>query len=139
MTNRDWYLNQLGITQFVLRKPVALKGEAITTIDSNIKLLVITKNQPKQKIFFDILKAINLNNEQFLHLTPAQLIMPLDDLEQVIWFIDEALPESWLNNANLAQKALIQTSSLDELSQSPQQKRQLWQTLCQYDHYFKSN
>ena len=130
MSEQDWYLKQCNITQYVLRNPAVFKGEIATHIGKEIRLIVVANQQPTQKIYFDILKAIHLTEDQVMVLTPSQLIMPASEIQTVVWFIDVKPDESWLNPLT------VQTISLDLLPSAPQQKRQLWQQLCQYENYF---
>ncbi|OCG03153.1 DNA polymerase III subunit psi [Gilliamella sp. wkB112] len=130
MNVQDWYLKQFNITQYILRNPAVLKGEIATQIGNDIRLIVVTNQPPTQKIYFDILKAIQLNEDQVIVLTPSQLIMPTNEIQTVVWFIDVKPDDAWLNQLT------IQTISLDLLASAPQQKRQLWQQLCQYENYF---
>ncbi|WP_392553360.1 DNA polymerase III subunit psi [Orbus wheelerorum] len=139
MNNQDWYLNQLGITQYILRKPTVMKGEASINIANNIRLIIVSQSAPDDKIFYDILKAINVKKEDCLILSPAQLFMPLNQLNHVIWFINENIPDSWKSAHTLNDKAIIETTTLSELAQSPNLKRQLWRTLCQYENYFNAH
>ncbi|OCG15484.1 hypothetical protein A9G09_04475 [Gilliamella sp. wkB292] len=130
MTEQDWYLKQCNITQYVLRNAAAFKGELATHISDEIRLIVVAEQKPTQKIYQDILNAISLSAEQVLVLTPSQLIIPANEINKVVWFIDIQPDESWQN------QLLIQTTNLDALANAPQQKRQLWQQLCQYENYF---
>lgn len=130
MSQQDWYLQQCGITQYILRKSTVFKGEIAMPISDEIRLIIVAAQKPTEKIYFDILSAIHLTEAQVFHLTPAQLIMPADEITKVIWFIDENLPDNWQNPYT------IQTSSLTQLARSPQEKRQLWQQLCQYETMF---
>lgn len=130
MTEQDWYLKQCKITQYVLRNAAAFKGELATHISDEIRLIVVAEQKPTQKIYQDILNAISLSAEQVLVLTPSQLIIPANEINKVVWFIDIQPDESWQN------QLLIQTTNLDALANAPQQKRQLWQQLCQYENYF---
>ncbi|WP_392560153.1 DNA polymerase III subunit psi [Orbus mooreae] len=139
MNNPDWYLNQLGITQYILRKPTAMKGEASINIAENIRLIIVTRAAPSDKIFTDILKAIHLTTDDCLILSPNQLIMPIEQLDRVIWFIDQSLPDSWSESSELNNKAIIKTVSLTQLALSATLKRQLWNMLCQYENYFHPN
>lgn len=140
MNKQDWYLNKLNITQYLLRKPNVIKGEAKIHITDNIRLIVITESQPAhEKIFQDILRAIHVSPEDCLTLTPSQLLMPLEQINHVIWFIDETLPESWQSSSVRDSKPIITTQSLAQIALSPQLKRQLWQTLCQYENYFNTH
>ncbi|OCG07760.1 hypothetical protein A9G13_05985 [Gilliamella sp. wkB178] len=130
MNAQDWYLKQCNITQYVLRNPAVLKGEIATQIGDDIRLIVVAKQPPTQKIYYDILKAIQLSADQVIILTPSQLIMPTNEIQTVIWFIDVKPTDSWLHQLT------IQTISLEQLASRPQLKRQLWQQLCQYENYF---
>ncbi|MWN06432.1 DNA polymerase III subunit psi [Gilliamella sp. Pas-s95] len=130
MTQQDWYLKQCNITQYVLRNSNVFKGEIAPNISDKVRLIVVAKQQPTQKIYLDILNAISLTQDQVLVLTPSQLIVPANDIKTVIWFIDVKPEESWQNPLT------IQTASLDQLAKTPQQKRLLWQQLCQYENYF---
>ncbi|OCG64301.1 hypothetical protein A9G48_03450 [Gilliamella sp. wkB18] len=133
MTLQDWYLKQCNITQYVLRNANAFKGEIATQINEEIRLIVVAEQKPTQKIYYDILNAIHLTEEQVLFLTPQQLIIPADEIKKVIWFINITPDESWKNSL------IIQTINLDLLAKTPQQKRLLWQQLCQYENYFSPN
>ncbi|OCG18255.1 MULTISPECIES: DNA polymerase III subunit psi [unclassified Gilliamella] len=133
MTQQDWYLKQCNITQYVLRRPAVLKGEVSTHISDEIRLIVVAEQKPTQKIYFDILNAIRLTEEQVLVLTPSQLIIPASEIKTVVWFIDIKPDEHWEHSLT------IQTISLDLLANASQQKRQLWQQLCQYENDFHPN
>ena len=130
MTQIDWYLKQCDITQYVLRNSAVFQGELATHMDDKIRLIVVAKQQPTQKIYYDILKAIELTEEQVLFLTPSQLIIPANEVKIVTWFIDVLSNEPWQNNLT------INTSDLDSLAKDPQQKRKLWQQLCNYENHF---
>lgn len=139
MNNQDWYINQLGITQYVLRDRYAIKGDALINIADNIRLIVITQSTTDTKIFYDILKAIHVTTDDCLILSPAQLAIPIERFDRVIWLIDETLPESWLHSPELKNKAVIESVSLSQLAKEPNLKRQLWNSLCQYENYFRPN
>lgn len=130
MTEQDWYLQQCNITQYILRNSAVFKGEMATQISDEIGLIVVAEQKPRQKIYIDILNAIRLSEDQVLILTPAQLIIQTSDIKKVVWFIDVTPDETWQN------RLTIQTSNLDVLANTPQQKRQLWRKLCQYENYF---
>ena len=130
MTQTDWYLKQCNITQYVLRNSAVFQGELATHINDKIRLIVVAKKKPTQKIYYDILKAIDLTEEQVLVLTPSQLIISADEVKVVTWFIDVNSNEPWQNNLT------INTSDLDSLAKDPQQKRKLLQQLCNYENHF---
>jgi DNA polymerase III subunit psi len=130
MTQIDWYLKQCNITQYVLRNSAVFQGELATHIGDETRLIIVAKQKPTQKIYYDILKAIQLTEEQVLFLTPSQLIIPANEVHIVTWFIDINSDEPWQNNLT------ITTSDLDSLAKDPHQKRKLWQQLCEYENDF---
>lgn len=132
MNNRDWYLNQLGVMQYTLRKPTVLAGETAIQLNSQIRLIVISESTPTEKIFTDILSAINLTTTNVLFIKPEQAERLPNDIKTVLWLIDSETPDSLVQT----QCPLVKTQTLAQLANSIQDKRQLWQTLCQYEHYF---
>lgn len=134
MHQPDWYLKQCDITQYVLRKSNVFKGEIATKISGATRLIVVAQHKPTEKIYFDILAAIPLSEDNVLFLTPSQLISSADEINRVTWFIDVTPPDSWFNQARI-----IQTRQLSQLANDPLEKRQLWQQLCQYEHDFNLN
>lgn len=136
MNHRDWYLEQLGITQYTVRRPASLMGEVAITLTPEIRLLTVSAESTEEKIFDDILKAIRLTRQNVLTLKPEQLIMLPEQFNAVVWFINQPLPESWPAGGSVNNRPTIKTLSLSALAKSPKDKRQLWQELCQYEHYF---
>ncbi|MDF7669714.1 DNA polymerase III subunit psi [Orbaceae bacterium ESL0721] len=131
MRQQDWYLTQCNITQYILRKSAVQKSERLLELNETVKLIVVASQKPVEKIFYDILSAIHLNEDQVFHLTPAQLMIAEDNVNRVVWFIDVALPDSWQNSCT------IKTCNLAQLASSPAEKRKLWQQLCHYQNLFQ--
>ncbi|NQF21955.1 DNA polymerase III subunit psi, partial [Enterobacter hormaechei] len=42
-SRRDWQLQQLGITQWALRRPTALQGEIAISIPAHVRLVMVAE------------------------------------------------------------------------------------------------
>ena len=45
-SRRDWQLQQLGITQWSLRRPGALQGEIAITLPQHVRLVIVGEELP---------------------------------------------------------------------------------------------
>ena len=59
-SRRDWQLQQLGITQWALRRPGALQGEIAITLPPHVKLVMVAETLPPltEPLISDILRAL---------------------------------------------------------------------------------
>jgi DNA polymerase III subunit psi len=133
---RDWYLDQLGITQYKLRQPMLLNKESTLAMTEATRLIIIKPDEsPLPEPFFsDILYVMNLKNSALLFIKPDQASLLPAQLNCLIWLIGD----DELTGINLIATDLIQTPSLKSIIHSATDKRQLWQQLCQYEHYFRT-
>ena len=71
-SRRDWQLQQLGITQWSLRRPGALQGEIAISLHEHIRLVMVAETPPSltETLIVDILRALALTPDQVLQLTP---------------------------------------------------------------------
>ena len=66
MNRRDLLLQAMGITQWQLVKPQALKGDAQIRLDQAVKLVVICEeDQQKSGFFQDLLFTLSLQSNEF--------------------------------------------------------------------------
>ena len=66
MNRRDLLLQAMGVTQWQLVKPQALKGDAQIRLDQAVKLVVICEEeQQKSRLFQDLLFALSLQSNEF--------------------------------------------------------------------------
>ena len=66
MNRRDLLLQAMGVTQWQLVKPQALKGDAQIRLDQAVKLVVICEEeQQKSRLFQDLLFEISLKSNEF--------------------------------------------------------------------------
>lgn len=130
-SRRDWFLQQLGITQWKLRRPAILQGEAAMPIPSNIRLLIVAQSPPQHQdpLFCDLLLSLHLTPEQTYSLTPNQLAVIPKDRQYHYWYLGNHEP---LTDAQVH----LQSPVLNELYQDGHAKRALWQQICQYEKDF---
>ncbi|MCD4621717.1 DNA polymerase III subunit psi, partial [Proteus mirabilis] len=76
-TRRDWQLQQLGITQWSLRRPGALQGEIAISIAAHGRLVMGGETLPPltEPLVSDILRALTLSPDQVLQVTPERVAM----------------------------------------------------------------
>ena len=76
-SRRDWQLQQLGITQWSLRRPGALQGEIAISLPGHIRLVMVAEEPPllSEPLISDILRALALTPEQVMQLTPERAAM----------------------------------------------------------------
>lgn len=60
-SRRDWQLQQLGITQWSLRRPGALQGEIAISLPEHIRLVMVAETPPSltEPLISDILRALD--------------------------------------------------------------------------------
>ena len=76
-SRRDWQLQQLGITQWSLRRPGALQGEIAISIPAHVRLVMVAAQLPAltEPLMSDILRALTVSQDQVLQLTPDRVAM----------------------------------------------------------------
>ncbi|WP_312584712.1 DNA polymerase III subunit psi [Atlantibacter sp.] len=128
-SRRDWQLQQLGITQWVLRRPTALQGEIAISLPAHIRLVMVAEPTPAltTPLMSDLLRALGVSSDQVLPLTPDRVeMLPPESACLSLWLGVEPLP-------SLAGTAL-RTQTLDALRQDPAARAALWQQICEHEH-----
>ena len=71
-SRRDWLLQQMGITQYKLRRPRALQGEIAITLPPDTRLLIVADIPPAagDPLVNDVLRAMAIAPQQTLSITP---------------------------------------------------------------------
>ncbi|HKM95364.1 MAG TPA: DNA polymerase III subunit psi [Buttiauxella sp.] len=128
---RDWLLQQLGITQWELRRPAALQGEIAVSLHESVKLLMIAEDLPdlSDPLVNDVLRSLNLDAQQVMQLTPERAAMLPGESRCNSWRLGVSEPLS-ISGAQLA------TPELNELYQNGAARQALWQQICEYEHDF---
>ncbi len=70
-SRRDWQLQQLGITQWSLRRPARCREIAIA-IPPHVRLVMVANDLPAltDPLVSDVLRALTVSPDQVLQLTP---------------------------------------------------------------------
>ena len=65
-SRRDRQLQQLGITQWALRRPAALQGEIAISLPAHVRLVMVANSQPalSEPFIGDILRALKLTPDE---------------------------------------------------------------------------
>lgn len=130
-SRRDWLLQQMGITQYTLRRPRALKGEVSLSLPEQTRLLIVADVPPllTDPMIGDVLRAMMVKADDVVVLTPDQLAMLPDDLPCASWCLGVEMPAA-LAGSHIASPVLA------ELYQNADAKRALWQQISQYESDF---
>ncbi|MBA0893012.1 DNA polymerase III subunit psi [Klebsiella pneumoniae subsp. pneumoniae] len=130
-SRRDWQLQQLGITQWSLRRPGALQGEIAISLPEHIRLVMVAETPPSltEPLIGDILRALAVTPDQVLQLTPERVAMLPQDSRCNSWRLgtEASLPLAG---------AQVSTPAFDELQTSAPSRRALWQQICAHEHDF---
>lgn len=130
-TRRDWQLQQLGITQWSLRRPGALQGEIAISIPAHVRLVMVGERLPPltDPLVNDILRALTLSSDQVLQVTPERVAMLPQGSHCNSWRVGTDEPLA-LEGAQVA------TPAFDELRANPAARAALWQQICTHEHDF---
>lgn len=130
-SRRDWLLQQLGITQWALRRPLVLQGEIAVTLQANTRLVMVAEELPalSDPLVSDVLRSLALQPAQVMQLTPERAAMLPADAPCNSWRLGVDAPLS-LPGAQLV------TPALNELYHNGIARRALWQQICEYEHDF---
>ncbi len=126
---RDWLLQQLGITQWTLRRPAALQGEVAIVLPRETRLLLIASVIPPidHPLLRDVARGLDLSPDALYPLTPEQVTMLPEDTHCHSWWLGVAATRG-LSGISLS------TPPLAELLGNAAAKRELWRQICHYEH-----
>lgn len=132
-SRRDLRLQQLGITQWVLRRPAVLQGEIAVTLLSDTRLVLVTErlNVLSDPFVLDVLRSLGLHENQVLQVTPERAAMLPAGRKCNSWCLGVDVPLA-ISGAKLL------SVDLDELYLNSAERRALWQQICTYEHNFFS-
>ena len=131
-SRRDVLLQQMGISQWQLVRPEALKGAMNITVAEPIRLIIISQqNLLQQPVVQDVLRSLTLDSEQVLNITFEQLTYLQVNHKVSYWLLSQNTSEND-RTLSLPQPLNVwQSGDLEEFKQNPQAKRQFWQTIQQ--------
>ncbi|KDE36953.1 UNVERIFIED_ORG: DNA polymerase-3 subunit psi [Kosakonia oryzae] len=130
-SRRDWQLQQLGITQWSLRRPAVLQGEIAISLPAHIRLVMVASEPPMlaDPLVSDVLRALTITADQVLQLTPDRVAMLPPGSQCNSWWLGVDEPQSLAG-------AQVATPCVDELRTNPAARAALWQQICEHEHDF---
>jgi DNA polymerase-3 subunit psi len=130
-TRRDWLLQQLGLTQWALRRPTVLQGEVAVSLPEHTQLLIVADVLPPEgnSLVNDVIRSLSLHPSQVYCLQTDQVAMLPEDTHCNTWRLGISEP---LTVAG----AQLYSPALAELSQDAGAKRALWQQICENEQHF---
>lgn len=133
-SRRDWLLQQLGITQWTLRRPVVLQGEIAVTLPAGVRFLIVAQDLPSldDALVCDVLRALMLRAEQVYCLTPDRAAMLPAETSCSSWRLGIAEPLPFAG-------VQLSTPALSALSNDAGAKRALWRQICDDEQHFYSD
>ncbi|EKT53643.1 DNA polymerase III subunit psi [Providencia sneebia] len=133
MARRDRLLNQMGITQWVVRNPAALRGERGIRIPDSTKLIIISDDNMdlNSHLLKDIFLAMSIDPAEVVCINSEQLSMLPTPITINCWVLGtEFQPETL--------KSTFISPVLAELAMSNSAKRALWKQIYQNDENFST-
>ncbi|WHS98246.1 MAG: DNA-directed DNA polymerase [Pantoea stewartii] len=133
-SRRDWLLQQMGITQYQLRRPRVLQGEIAVRLLPDTQLIIAAENPPglQEPFLRDVLHTLGLKPTQVMTVTPDQLQMLPETLNCAGWLLGVESEQSFNGVA-------LSSASFNELLSSGAARRALWQQMCEHDSHFFSH
>ncbi|OWF77444.1 DNA polymerase III subunit psi [Yersinia rohdei] len=130
-TRRDLLLQQLGITQWTMRRPAVLQGEIAIHLPEDTRLLIVADPLPDHNdpLLCDVLYSLGLTPSQAYALTPSQVAMLPEKTQCNSWRLGISEP---LTVAG----AQLHSPALAGLYQDASAKRALWQQICHHEADF---
>ncbi|MBM3070720.1 DNA polymerase III subunit psi [Enterobacter sp. RHBSTW-00994] len=130
-SRREWQLQQLGITQWALRRPTALQGEIAISLPEHVRLVIVADEPPApgEVVISDVLRALALTPDQVVLLTPDRVAMLPHGSRCNSWRLGGT-------EAIALEGGRLVSPALDELKENPVARRALWQQICEYEHNF---
>ncbi|MGK2888174.1 MAG: DNA polymerase III subunit psi [Candidatus Malihini olakiniferum] len=124
---RDWLLQQMGITQWTLRRPTVLQGEIAVTLPAQTRLVIVAAQLPASHdpLISDVLYSLSLRPEQVYLLTPEQIAMLPASTHCHTWYLGVDVSPAWTGMQ-------LSSPTLDELYTNPSAKRALWQQISEH-------
>ncbi|MCW0312595.1 DNA polymerase III subunit psi [Pantoea ananatis] len=130
-SRRDWLLQQMGITQYQLRRPRVLQGEIAVRLLPDTQLIIVAENPPglQEPLLRDVLHTLSLKPTQVMTVTPDQLQMLPETLNCAGWLLGVESEQTFNGVA-------LTSASFNELLSSGVARRALWQQMCEHDSHF---
>ncbi|UVK77140.1 MAG: DNA polymerase III subunit psi [Sodalis sp. Fle] len=124
---RDWLLQQMGITQWTLRRSTVSQGKNTVYLPDHIRLLLVTDPLPPpgHPLVDDVVRSMALRSEQLLALTINQALMLPSQVRCHCWWLG-------LKATRNFNGICLSTPTLSILQKDPMAKRALWRQISHY-------
>lgn len=134
MNRQDLLLQEMGITQWQLRRPEVLKGVVNIAVSEQIRLIVICEDRVDEQPFVqDLLRSAALSKEQYLWVNSEQAQHLSVQHSCHYWLFDQNDEKNNRTLPDLKQSiSYWKTESLSALKQNADEKRDLWQHIQQH-------
>lgn len=132
-SRRDLLLQQMGISQWQLVRPEALKGAINIAVPESVRLVIVShQNLLQQPIIQDLLRSLTLDSTQVLNITFEQLAYLQVNHTVNYWLLHKNADEIHRTLSGLQQPLNVwQSVDLAAFKHDPQAKRQLWRQIQQ--------
>lgn len=127
INRRDWLLQQLGISQWTLRRPAVLQGEVAVVVPAGTRLLLVADPPPEtdHPLIADVARSMGLRGDQLFVLTPDQVLMLAQPARCPSW---------WLVTADAPPPGVtLHSPPLATLMENALAKRELWRQIGDYE------
>ncbi|SNC58584.1 DNA polymerase III subunit psi [Sodalis endosymbiont of Henestaris halophilus] len=120
-TKYDYFLKQLGITQWTLRRPEVLHGAFAVKLPKHIRLLLVGNPAPAvdHRLVADVAHSMKLKTTQLYGMTPEQVMSLSDSVRCHCWWFG-------LSALRDFHKISLHTPPLAALLGDANAKRELW-------------
>ncbi|MFB6421665.1 MAG: DNA polymerase III subunit psi [Candidatus Malihini olakiniferum] len=129
-SRRDWILQQIGITQWILHRHNVLQGEIAVTLPAQTHLVIIADPLPdvQDPLVADVLRSLSLCHENLYLLTPEKIAMLPASTHCHTWCLGVDVSPAWIG-------IHLTSPTLDELYVNPSAKRALWKQISDIFSY----
>lgn len=134
MNRQDLLLQEMGITQWQLRRPEVLKGVVNIAVDEQICLIVICEEQAENHPFVqDLLLSAQLSKGQYLWVNQEQAQHLSVQHPCHYWLFHQNLEKNDRTFPDLNQAiSCWKTGNLSSLQHNATEKRDLWRHIQQH-------
>ncbi|WP_044470342.1 DNA polymerase III subunit psi [Mannheimia massilioguelmaensis] len=132
MNRRDLLLKEMGITQWQLHRPEALKGAVNIVVDESIRLVIIAEQSLNTKDPFvqDVLRSAEIKPQNCLFINFQQAPHLLVQHPVNYWLLSQEQEKlDQIQTLCTLKNSLWQCADLERLKQDSQAKRVLWKQI----------
>ncbi|MGQ0286736.1 DNA polymerase III subunit psi [Pasteurellaceae bacterium 22721_9_1] len=132
MNRRDLLLQEMGIKQWQLRRPEALKGVVNISVADNIKLIIVAEQtlSVQEPFIQDVLRSIAINVKDCLLIDFSQVDHLQTTTPVHYWLLSQNQQKIDRTLSHFSQvTSLWQSPDLPLLKQNGKEKRHLWQQI----------